>query len=425
LLQNGYFRGFADGTIYRGAGKQFCVPGLNCYSCPGALASCPIGALQALAANVRFGLSLYVYGFILLIGLVGGRVVCGFLCPFGLIQEMIYRLPLRKWRLPPALRYVKYAVLLLLVIGVPTALTLSGGVSFPAFCQWLCPAGTLEAGIPAALSNERLRGALGWLFVWKLFVLLAVLYAAARLFRPFCRVLCPLGAMYALLNRVSILHIRTEAAARVAALATRYAAWRPRGRTTRSVSAAGNASHAARQERGTGARGAAKAGKLVPVIRTVLHRSHNPMQHGNAGSHSAVLLSGLGFLSCPSLRFRYSIFSRASAYSSCSSSQYGHTSGRDTRSNRKLQALQANIIKSPILLPLIAHSCALLIIVNIIAQQDTKKRKVTKSLPFSPDIPLVIFTVPAQSGSTRQPPVPAALAPAGRYGQRRRRGSEH
>ncbi|MDR1604877.1 MAG: 4Fe-4S binding protein [Gracilibacteraceae bacterium] len=212
LLQNGYLRGFGDGSLYRGPGKQFCVPGLNCYSCPGALAACPIGALQAMAANVRFGLSFYVYGFLLLTGLIGGRLVCGFLCPFGFIQELLYRVPLGKWRrpLPPVLRRLKYAVLLVLVIGIPTALTLTGGISFPAFCQWLCPAGTLEAGIPVALANERIRGALGWLFVWKLSVLLGLLYVAMRLFRPFCRVLCPLGAIYALLNRLSVVHIRTE-----------------------------------------------------------------------------------------------------------------------------------------------------------------------------------------------------------------------
>ena len=37
-LTNGYAKGFLEGKIYRGATKFACVPGLNCYSCPGALA---------------------------------------------------------------------------------------------------------------------------------------------------------------------------------------------------------------------------------------------------------------------------------------------------------------------------------------------------------------------------------------------------
>ena len=49
ILTNGYTYGYLRGKIYQGNLKYTCVPGLNCYSCPGALASCPIGALQALS----------------------------------------------------------------------------------------------------------------------------------------------------------------------------------------------------------------------------------------------------------------------------------------------------------------------------------------------------------------------------------------
>ena len=37
LLTNSYVVGFLTGTIYKGPLKQICVPGMNCYSCPGAL----------------------------------------------------------------------------------------------------------------------------------------------------------------------------------------------------------------------------------------------------------------------------------------------------------------------------------------------------------------------------------------------------
>ena len=65
-LTNGYAADFARGNIYKGAGKFVCVPGLNCYSCPGALGSCPIGSLQAVITSRAHKFSFYVIGFLLL-----------------------------------------------------------------------------------------------------------------------------------------------------------------------------------------------------------------------------------------------------------------------------------------------------------------------------------------------------------------------
>jgi polyferredoxin len=214
--QNGYLKGFVTGSIFRGRSKQFCVPGLNCYSCPGALGACPIGSIQALAANLSVRVSFYVYGFILLAGVLSGRFVCGYLCPFGLVQELLHKIPLKKCREYAFFRILnklKYVVLAVLVIGIPTYLTASGGVGFPAFCEWICPAGTLEAGIPLVIANSRIRGAVGLLFAWKTAVLLLTVFLAVRMFRPFCRFVCPLGALYSLFNRVSAVHIKTERSA--------------------------------------------------------------------------------------------------------------------------------------------------------------------------------------------------------------------
>ena len=213
LLQNSYLNGFFTGRLYRGKLKSFCVPGLNCYSCPGALGACPIGSMQALSTNPKLTVSLYVYGFIVFIGVLTGRFVCGFLCPFGLVQELLFKIPLVKFRERKVFRMLnklKYAVLIVLVIGIPTVLTLGGGVGFPAFCQWLCPAGTLEAGIPLVLFNSHIRDAAGVLFVWKAAVLLLLILVSTKLFRPFCRFLCPLGAFYSLFNRISVIHIHTD-----------------------------------------------------------------------------------------------------------------------------------------------------------------------------------------------------------------------
>ena len=213
ILQNGHFSGFLTGRLYRGSLKSFCVPGLNCYSCPGAFGACPIGSMQSLSIKPGAFISYYVYGFILFIGVLAGRFVCGFLCPFGLVQDLLNKAPFKNFRerkVFKALNKLKYVVLAVLVIGIPTALTLGGSVGFPAFCQWLCPAGTLQAGIPLVLLDGRLQNAVGLLFAWKVAVLVLLILLSIKIFRPFCRFLCPLGALYSLFNRISVVHIHVD-----------------------------------------------------------------------------------------------------------------------------------------------------------------------------------------------------------------------
>lgn len=95
-ITNGYLIGFTEGKIYKGSTKQICVPGLNCYSCPGAIGSCPIGSLQAVIGSKNFKFSFYIIGFLMIIGTTIGRFVCGWLCPFGLVQDFLYRIPSKK-----------------------------------------------------------------------------------------------------------------------------------------------------------------------------------------------------------------------------------------------------------------------------------------------------------------------------------------
>ena len=126
-VSNGYISGFLNGTIYQGSLKQFCVPGLNCYSCPGALGSCPIGALQAVLGSPGKHFSFYVIGFLMMVGALAGRFACGWLCPFGLLQELIYKIPgLRKGKSLPGhrfLKYFKYLILGVLVLALPLIFT--------------------------------------------------------------------------------------------------------------------------------------------------------------------------------------------------------------------------------------------------------------------------------------------------------------
>ncbi len=215
LITNANFSGFFTGKIYQGPLKQFCVPGLNCYSCPGALGACPVGALQAVINNIEYRFSLYVSGFLIIIGTVFGRFVCGFACPFGLIQELLHMIPSRKIgknKVFTKLSYLKYLVLAFFVIIIPMILLEINGFSDPVFCKFICPAGTLEAGIPLVLLNDSLKSSIGGLFWWKMFLLILTVIASILIYRPFCRFLCPLGAIYALFNGISLFGIRKDRA---------------------------------------------------------------------------------------------------------------------------------------------------------------------------------------------------------------------
>ena len=207
-LTNGYGKGFATGKIYQGPTKTLCVPGLNCYSCPGALGSCPIGSLQAVLDSSKFTFSCYVFGLLMIFGSLLGRVVCGWLCPFGFVQDLVYKIPgFRKVKNLPGHRMLKnlpYIVLLFFVILLPSLVVDIMGTGSPWFCEYLCPSGTLFAGIPLVVMNSSLRLAAGLRFLWKISVLLLVLGLAIKIYRPFCKYLCPLGAVYGCFNKVAL-----------------------------------------------------------------------------------------------------------------------------------------------------------------------------------------------------------------------------
>ena len=237
IVANGYLYGFLSGKIYRGGLKYVCVPGLNCYSCPGALAACPIGALQAQLNQRGFQIPFAALGFLFLFGSLLGRFVCGWLCPFGLIQDLLYKIPLfrKRKRLPGhrVLKYGKYAVLVLLVCT--GSMFLWGGFAkVPAFCKYLCPSGTLFGALPLLGANGALRSQAGGLFFWKLGLLLAIVLLSVKVFRPFCQYLCPLGAIYGWFNRFSLVQIHWEKERCTSCLACEHAC--PVGLSLREIS---------------------------------------------------------------------------------------------------------------------------------------------------------------------------------------------
>ncbi len=209
-LLNGYAAGFLNKKIYTGRLKGFCIPVLNCYSCPGAIGSCPIGALQTVIGSPVRKIPFYTLGYIMLIGVCIGRLACGLICPFGFLQDLLAKIPLPKIRINKTidkiLRYIKYLILIFLVILLPFFLT-DKDASLPYFCKYLCPAGTLEGGLFHVLANPSLRSLAGNLFNWKLIVLIAVIILSVFIPRSFCRYLCPLGGLYSLFNRFSFFRL--------------------------------------------------------------------------------------------------------------------------------------------------------------------------------------------------------------------------
>ena len=213
-LSNGYVKGFAGGRIFEGKSKFLCVPGLNCYSCTGALASCPIGSLQATLNAREYRISLYVAGLLVVFGTLLGRFVCGFLCPFGLVQDLLFKIPfVRKIRKLPGekgLRWLRFIFLVIFVILLPMFVIDITGLGEPWFCKFICPAGTLEGGVPLVLLYGAMRGAAGFLFKWKLLILIITLLSSIVIYRPFCRYVCPLGAIYGIFNKISFYRIKID-----------------------------------------------------------------------------------------------------------------------------------------------------------------------------------------------------------------------
>ena len=207
-LTNGYLLGYMNGRIYKGESKKLCVPGLNCYSCPGAIASCPIGSLQAVIGSRDYKISFYMIGFLMITGSLIGRFVCGWLCPFGLVQDLIYKIPgIKKIKEVPYdkyLRFLKYVVLIVFVIVLPLFITNYSGYGKPWFCKLICPSGTLLAGIPLISMNTSLRSIIGSLFIWKLSILILIIILSIKIYRPFCKYICPLGAIYGIFNKYSL-----------------------------------------------------------------------------------------------------------------------------------------------------------------------------------------------------------------------------
>lgn len=212
---NGFWGFPVTRNIYQGPLKVICSPGLNCYSCPASTTYCPLGSLQQLLLGIRFSLetgSFYIGTYVVAcMGLIGaclGRFVCGWLCPFGLFQELLHKIPSVKKKIPHQLNYAKYVFFALFIVILPLMAVDEFGFGEPWFCKYICPAGTLEAGIPMVLLQPDLQSTLGWLFLNKMTILLLFVIWSIVSSRPFCRTTCPLGAFYSLFNKYRLIRLK-------------------------------------------------------------------------------------------------------------------------------------------------------------------------------------------------------------------------
>ncbi|MBO5129906.1 MAG: 4Fe-4S binding protein [Oscillospiraceae bacterium] len=213
LLFNANLKGFISGNIYTGSSKQFCVPGINCYSCPGAIGACPLGSLQG-SFSADHSTIWYVGGILLLYSIMFGRMICGWFCPFGLIQELLYKIKTPKMGKSPVTRilsYLKYVILVVFVFLIPIIYAFKD-TPLPAFCKYICPAGTIEGGL-LLLSNKvnaSYFSMLGPIFTWKFLLMISTVVGCVFIFRLFCRFLCPLGALYGLFNKISFFGVKVD-----------------------------------------------------------------------------------------------------------------------------------------------------------------------------------------------------------------------
>ncbi len=208
ILANSYYKVILTKNIYTGPLKSFCVPFLNCHACPFAISSCPVGILQHFAAIKK--IPFFLLGYLGIIGLTFGRAACGWLCPFGFVQDTLYRIKTRKFPIPRILNYLKYVSLIVLALFLP----------FLTDIHWfsrICPWGTIIAGIPWVLWNPVNpfygqpvieAGMVGWEYGLKIGILVFFLALFVFTKRPFCRTTCPLGAIYSLFNRWSLMQMR-------------------------------------------------------------------------------------------------------------------------------------------------------------------------------------------------------------------------
>jgi len=192
---------FITARLYTGKLKSIPFPIMNCYACPASVYSCPIGTLSHFLVISK--IPLLTVGVIAAVSSTFGRWICGWICPFGLIQDLLHKIPSMKFDLPRPFVYVKYLMLIFGVILLPFLF------KEHYFCM-VCPTGTIEAGIYWVAASSMILNMAGPFFLFKLAFGSMFLYGSIFIKRPFCRYICPLGAFFSIFNKLSIVDLKVE-----------------------------------------------------------------------------------------------------------------------------------------------------------------------------------------------------------------------
>ena len=130
---------------------NICGPVFHCYACPLATFACPIGVIAQFGAVHLF--PFMAVGLLITLGALFGSVICGWVCPFGLLQDLAAKVPVKKFKLPKWSGHFRYVVLVVAVLAVPYFF----GEGHWLFICRVCPAGALEKAVPDMIS-QTIRG---------------------------------------------------------------------------------------------------------------------------------------------------------------------------------------------------------------------------------------------------------------------------
>ncbi len=182
-----------------------CSPVFHCYACPLATFACPIGIIAQFSALHLF--PFMAVGLLIAVGVLFGSLICGWICPFGFLQDLVAKAPTPKFDLPKWTGYLRYVILLGPVLAIPFFL----GKEHSLFICLVCPAGALETALPNMIGQAAAGEVIDWPNAVKMTILALFLIAIFFVKRPWCRLLCPLGAIFSLFNRVSAFFLRFDA----------------------------------------------------------------------------------------------------------------------------------------------------------------------------------------------------------------------
>jgi len=150
-------------------------------------------------AGLQPSLAAVIAAFVFFVGLaiVGNKLVCGWACPFGAAQELLYSLPilrrLKRKKLPFALtnllRGGLFLAMLLLLFGL-----LGGAKGFVVY-HFMNPFNLFDGSFETPTILATVVLALGLSLV---------------VYRPFCQLICPFGLISWLAERVSLARVRVD-----------------------------------------------------------------------------------------------------------------------------------------------------------------------------------------------------------------------